>query len=133
MSHPYVIEAARRLAAEGLPRSAIAKHLHLTPSAVHGMLWRAGKKTSGEKPRPRPNRHRVVNTTRAATTSPSIETAIRDLPVEHLATAVPLIALDKHICHWPVSGTGIDALFCGDRVTVGSYCPHHHARSVAID
>ena len=131
MSHPYVIEAVRRLAAEGLPRSAIAKHLHLTPSAVHGMLWRA-RKASGEKPRPRPNRHRVVNTTIAATMSSSIDTAIRDLPVEHLATAVPLIALNKRVCHWPVSGAGIDALFCGDRVTVGSYCPHHHARSVAI-
>ena len=131
MSHPYVIEAAQHLAAEGLPRSAIAKHLHLTPSAVQGMLWRARKKASGEKPGLRPNRRRVANL--AATTTPSIDTAIRELPVEHLATAVPLIALDKHICHWPVGGTGIDTLFCGDRVTVGSYCAHHHARSVAVD
>ena len=51
---PYVVKAAHRLAAEGLPRSAIAAHLRLTTSAVCGMLWRASEHASGEKPRLRP-------------------------------------------------------------------------------
>jgi len=55
MPHPpYVVKAAHRLAAEGLPRSAIAAHLRLTTSAVCGMLWRASEHASGEKPRLRP-------------------------------------------------------------------------------
>lgn len=38
---------------------------------------------------------------------------------------VPLIGRPAFTCAWVVEGEGADALCCGERVGVGSYCPSH--------
>jgi hypothetical protein len=66
-SHPqHVLDTAQRMAAQGLPRSAIAAQLGMSRSMVCGMLWRAN----------RPGR--TVTAPRSAAWSPSkVVTKIR--------------------------------------------------------
>jgi hypothetical protein len=59
---------------------------------------------------------------------------VRSVPaVEELgppATALPLIELGEHACHWPVAGAGASALFCNASRSGSdhpSYCRHHAA------
>jgi hypothetical protein len=50
--------------------------------------------------------------------------------------AASKIELDDNACHWPLTGSGVDALFCNASQNGSwhpSYCWHHAARSVAVD
>jgi hypothetical protein len=50
--------------------------------------------------------------------------------------AASKIEQDDNACHWPVTGSGVDALFCNasrNGSDYPSYCRHHAMCSVAVD
>ena len=68
-----------------------------------------------------PGVHLAHPTSREPWRVPKAE-AFRPLPGTE---PVPLIGRPAFTCAWVVEGEGADALCCGQRVGVGSYCPDH--------
>jgi hypothetical protein len=128
---PATIENVRALLAAGLSRSQIGDRLGMTRAAVQGLVHRmkrGGVVVPHSLPRPQPVK------AKPQCDHSMRSTGTRDLPVEAPATAVPLIALGDHGCHWPVAGEGSGTLFCGaDRGGHRSYCPRHAMRSIMVD
>jgi hypothetical protein len=59
---------------------------------------------------------------------------LRDLRVEHTATAATLIELNDNQCRWIVSGNSAAVMMCGDQIESGSsYCLHHRLRSIKVE
>ncbi len=54
---------------------------------------------------------------------------VNELLAEPSDAAMSLADLDDTRCHWPISGAGLDMMFCGERAdeeTCGPYCGRHH-------
>ena len=122
-----VIDTIVALAGQGLTRAVIAGRVGLSRSAVCGCLWRRripAVRLLRKPPAPRPPRP-----TKRPAVSPGT-----DRPIEPRSTAVPLVALTDHQCHWPTSADGATTyFFCGsDRGDSWhqSYCPYQALRSV---
>jgi hypothetical protein len=121
--HPQnEIENVRALLIEGR-LSEIGKRLGLTSGAVAGLAHRLkarGVELPARKPPTRPIQKRRKR--RIASPKPP------------KSTPVTLIEIGKRGCHWPISGAGINTMFCNavrwGRPSHASYCPYHALKSV---
>jgi len=122
------VEQLRLLVAEGIKGDALREALGCpTPDMLYSKLQRL--KISMPKkpatPRVYQKRHRQPFAF-GATPSEPVAAGIMDLPAEPSDAAVTLLALDVDRCHWPISGAGLDTMFCGERAgECGPYCTRH--------
>jgi GcrA cell cycle regulator len=123
---PAHIERAQAMWLAGRSAAAIGTALGVTRNAVIGKLSRLGVVRSGEAEAPVP----------AESVPPRLRPPARGLPPGkvRLRAAEPaptsdLMALQPHMCRWPIGEPGEPGFgFCG-RPAQGSFCPAHRRRA----
>jgi len=125
----------RELHALNLSFREIGLQLGVTRNAAIGKSRRLGLVSQKKEPRPRPHAKttpypRIRSTRRIAYIhglfgkKPPLATV--QPPDEISRNPVRLLELKPMHCRWPVSGAGINTLFCGDNIHGRSYCLHHY-------
>lgn len=134
------IDTITRMWAEGYSSGYISKQVGKTRCAVIGKLGRMGlvgdraKNLQRAQLRDKASRKRQEARTRTARTikPPQPQKTVASLPeaFEQLWDGIPLEALTKHTCRWPLLDR-TPQLFCGGHTDDGRYCQHHSAKSAS--
>lgn len=61
----------------------------------------------------------------------SVPTAVPDMDDSRL-DSIPLDAIPRRGCRWPLHGTGTETVFCPDHASMGAYCLPHAARAYRL-
>ena len=113
---------------DGRPASYIAAQFPgATRSGILGKIHRLGFKGPRSSDR-RPVVKRILKTARKITKSikQPVEYDPFNMPLELVENPVIFHYLEPHHCRWPVSGDGINTVFCGaDKIGRFSYCANH--------
>lgn len=127
-----------RLQLEGFSAAEIGRTMHKTRNAIIGRLHRLRDKGIG-LPKQSPRKKSEELRAKAENVGPGIRLAhpvsrepwrvpkaeaFKPLPGTE---PIPLIGRPAFTCAWVVEGEGAEALCCGQRVSVGAYCPSHRA------
>lgn len=122
----------RRLIADGVRGKDLLSALECNRSQLYSKLNRLDIKLGMSTPRPRaaPKKKiaRIAMSYNKQSFGEPSAPGIMDLTPEPSDAAMSLADLDNTRCHWPISGAGLDMMFCGERADeCGPYCSRHRA------
>lgn len=131
------IDQLRILVAEGKRTAELTDALKCSRCQLSGKLARLGIKlgrssSKPKLPRKTKGRHHGANPFNISPFGEPKKPTVFDLAAEPSDGAVGFLNLDSGRCRWPISGVGLEMMFCGERADKdlhSPYCTRHHRRA----